>query len=79
MPNIAQQDYIRVPIADGTFQEITDEEKAILRSYLSAGVLMDVIIVTSLGEARVIAYQGGENPEIVFFGLDSGDVGGISF
>lgn len=50
MPQIAQQDYIVVDIAD--IDSITDAEKAELRKYLSAGLIFDVILSYNDGAFR---------------------------
>jgi len=53
MPQIAQQDYIRIEIGDNT--ALTDTEKAELAAKVANGTIFDCIIVCEGGEGRVMA------------------------
>lgn len=53
MPQIAQQDYIRIPIADLT--EMTDSEKAEIKKAIDNNTIFDCIIQTEHGESRILA------------------------
>ena len=76
MPNIAQQDYIRISVAD--MNHITASEKAEIAKYAESGTIMDAIIETPVGIARVIAHAPLDKA-IVFYNLDDGELGGISY
>lgn len=65
MPQIAQQDYIYVEIAD--LAHLTDSEKAELRKHMAAGSLFDVIIINKVNYyVRIIAYDKDANTITVY-------------
>ena len=52
MPQIAQQDYIRIEIEDAS--ALTDAEKAKLAAKVAEGTIFDCIIVYEDSESRVV-------------------------
>lgn len=55
MPQIAQQDYIRIEIEDIT--ALTDAEKAKIAEKVANGTIFDCLIVTSDYTSRVIGHD----------------------
>lgn len=54
MPNIAQQDYIRIEVQD--FDNPTAAEIAELKKAVANGTILDTILVGERKEARVLAH-----------------------
>lgn len=67
MPQIAQQDYIYVKIADS--ESFTDSEKAELRKYQDAGNILDVVLLLGNNtRSKIIASSKSEYVRnIIFF------------
>lgn len=53
MPQIAQQDYLKIQIED--LSNVTDAEKAIIREKVSQGIIFDCIIVSGELVAKVVS------------------------
>lgn len=64
MPQIAQQDYLRIEI-DGLPEEITDADKARIRELHDRGILMDALLIIQRQECRVVTDNIYVNDEIV--------------
>lgn len=66
MPNIAQQDYLRIAIND--IEEFTASEKAEIRRAAENGVVMDVILYdpTFMSESRIISHDP-QSKTVVFY------------
>lgn len=73
MPNIAQQDYLRIAIND--IEEFTASEKAEIRRAAENGVVMDVILYdpTFMSESRIISH-GPQSKTVVFYDWANGEV-----
>lgn len=69
MPQIAQQDYIRITIAD--FENITDAEKAEVKKAIANGTIFDVLFVvgtTEVSTSRVVEVWENESVyDVAFF------------
>ena len=78
MPQIAQQDYLRIDIAD--MEELTSEEKAKLRDAVARNVLFDTIIVDAYSgvQARPIATKGRPVNSVVLFVLSEDGLASIN-
>lgn len=77
MPQIAQQDYIRIPIANRN--NPTEAEKAELKKVLGNGTLLDSVLVftePTKGEARVSGWSFDGADTYIDFVFD-GDFGSI--
>lgn len=55
MPQIAQQDYLRIPVYDITSIRESSEEIGAIRKYAEAGLIMDVILEVD------VEGEGGEH------------------
>lgn len=53
MPQVAQQDYLKIQIAD--LANVTDAEKATIREKVSQGIIFDCIIVSGEIVAKVVS------------------------
>lgn len=73
MPNIAQQDYLRIAIED--IEELTASEKAEIRRAAENGVVMDVILYnpTSMSESRIISHTP-THKTVVFYDWANAEV-----
>lgn len=73
MPNIAQQDYLRIPV--GEITSPTDAEKKLIKQYAEQGVIMDALIIEGTegetGETRVFAHDP-VSKKILFFSIAEG-------
>lgn len=75
MPQVAQQDYLTVEIADVT--ALTAEEKAEIRKHLQNRTIWDVLFYFPLGPhtSRVITATNTENAKsISLYSPDSGEI-----
>lgn len=62
MPQIAQQDYLYIPIVD--MSSPTDAEKLAIRERIDRGVIFDCIIVSGAVMAKVISVLKGASISI---------------
>lgn len=66
MPQIAQTDYLRLPIADST--QLTSDEKDILKRWVRDGVILDAVVTNSAAtkQVRVAGYDNsGDYPQLI--------------
>ena len=73
MPQVAQQDYLRIEVADVT--QLSADEKKQINDAAERGVLLDALVVAESGdESRVIAVNKDEKRAAIYSLTEEGVV-----